>query len=588
MNTAAIHHRPESEYAYLYTNELMHLRLRTARADCKSVSLVHGDPYQLEEKQWHLSPTPMRKTLSTDLHDYWEVDITAPYRRLSYGFIVTGYDETAVFFTEHGVFPVDETYLLMANNYFRMPFFHEIDRFKSPQWVKDTVWYQIFPERFANGDSSNDPEAVLPWGSKEHPGRQDFYGGDLQGVIDHLDYLNELGVNGLYFCPIFKAHSNHKYDTTDYLEVDPAFGDKELFRRLVEECHNRGMKIMLDAVFNHIGDTSPQWRDVVENGENSRFKDWFHIHSFPVHYTKTDDFEVAEDMNFDTFAFTPHMPKLNTANKDVQDYILTIAKYWIQEFDIDAWRLDVANEVDHHLWKKFAETCHELKEDFYILGEVWHSSQSWLQGDEFTAVMNYAFTESITNYFLEKKIPLDKLVSNLNEQLLLYRKQTNQMMLNTIDTHDTPRLLTLAGGNKNLMKQVLTFLYLQQGIPCLYYGDEIGLDGGMDPDCRKCMIWDPENQDSNMFAFVQQLIAFRRENQFILSEGTLEWVNVDTATGTLAFARKIPGETLLGIFNTGDAPIFEDYSGTRTFAHLAYESDKTITIEPNGFAIVKK
>lgn len=588
MNTAAIHHRPESEYAYLYTNELMHLRLRTARADCKSVSLVHGDPYQLEEKQWHLSPTPMRKTLSTDLHDYWEVDITAPYRRLSYGFIVTGYDETAVFFTEHGVFPVDETYLLMANNYFRMPFFHEIDRFKSPQWVKDTVWYQIFPERFANGDSSNDPEAVLPWGSKEHPGRQDFYGGDLQGVIDHLDYLNELGVNGLYFCPIFKAHSNHKYDTTDYLEVDPAFGDKELFRRLVEECHNRGMKIMLDAVFNHIGDTSPQWRDVVENGENSRFKDWFHIHSFPVHYTKTDDFEVAEDMNFDTFAFTPHMPKLNTANKDVQDYILTIAKYWIQEFDIDAWRLDVANEVDHHLWKKFAETCHELKEDFYILGEVWHSSQSWLQGDEFTAVMNYAFTESITNYFLEKKIPLDKLVSNLNEQLLLYRKQTNQMMLNTIDTHDTPRLLTLAGGNKDLMKQVLAFLYLQQGIPCLYYGDEIGMDGGMDPDCRKCMIWDPEKQDSNMFAFVQQLIAFRRENQFILSEGTLEWVNVDTATGTLAFARKIPGETLLGIFNTGDAPIFEDYSGTRTFAHLAYESDKTITIEPNGFAIVKK
>lgn len=587
MNTAAIHHRPESEYAYLYTKDLMHLRLRTARADCRSVSLIHGDPYTLDEERWYKQPTAMRKTLSTDLYDYWEVDITAPYHRLSYGFIVTGYDETQVFFTEHGVFPVEETFFLMANNYFRMPFFHEIDRFKAPQWVKETVWYQIFPERFANGDPENDPEDVLPWNSKEHPDRQDFYGGDLQGVIDHLDYLSELGVNGLYFCPIFKAPSNHKYDTTDYLEIDPTFGDKELFRKLVSECHKRGMKIMLDAVFNHIGDTSPQWLDVVENGEDSRFKDWFHIHSFPVHYTKTADFEVAKDMNFDTFAFTPHMPKLNTANKEVQDYILTIAKYWISEFDIDAWRLDVANEVDHHLWKKFAEACHELKDDFYILGEVWHSSQSWLQGDEFTAVMNYAFTESITNYFLEKKIPLEKFVSNLNEQLTLYRKQTNQMMLNTIDTHDTPRILTLAGGNKDLMKQVLGFLYLQQGIPCLYYGDEIGMDGGMDPDCRKCMIWEPEKQDKKMFRFMQRLIAFRLENQFTLSEGTLEWLKVDPNTGTIIFKRETPDETLIGLFNTGKQRIFEAVSGEYSLLHLADAQEDTLVIEPNGFAIVK-
>lgn len=157
---------------------------------------------------------------------------------------------------------------------------------RHPQWVKETVWYQIFPERFANGDPSNDPADVLPWASKEFPGRQDFYGGDLQGVIDHLDYLSDLGINGIYFCPIFTAPTNHKYDTTDYLEIDPGFGDKELFRKLVEECHRRGIRVMLDAVFNHIGDTSMQWRDVLEKGEQSRFKDWFHIHSFPVHYTK--------------------------------------------------------------------------------------------------------------------------------------------------------------------------------------------------------------------------------------------------------------------------------------------------------------
>lgn len=588
MNTAAIHHHPDSEYAYLYTKDSMHIRLRTARADCRSVSLIHGDPYTLEEDQWHKQTTNMRKTLSTDLYDFWEVDVTAPYRRLSYGFVVTGYDGSAVFFTEHGVFPLEEQFLTMANNYFRMPFFHEIDRFKAPQWVKETVWYQIFPERFANGDTSNDPEDVLVWGSKDSPGRQDFYGGDLQGVLDNLDYLSDLGVNGLYFCPIFKAHSNHKYDTIDYLEIDPAFGDKELFRELVTECHKRGIRIMLDAVFNHIGDTSPQWLDVVENGSASRFKDWFHIHSFPVHYTKTADFEVAKDMNFDTFAFTPHMPKLNTANKEVQEYILTIAKYWISEFDIDAWRLDVANEVDHHLWKKFAEACHELKDDFYILGEVWHSSQSWLQGDEFTAVMNYSFTESITNYFLEHTISLEKFVSNLNEQLTLYRKQTNQMMLNTIDTHDTPRLLTLADGNKDLMKQVLAFLYLQQGVPCLYYGDEIGMDGGMDPDCRKCMVWEPEKQDRNMFAFMKQLIAFRLENQFTLSEGTLAWLKIDPDNGILIFERSTPEECLIGIFNTGDQPIQEDLSGEVSFVHLANIQKNQLTIKPKGFVIVKK
>ncbi|MFV0560717.1 MAG: glycoside hydrolase family 13 protein [Enterococcus sp.] len=587
MNTAAIYHRPESEFAYLYTNEIMHIRLRTARADCQKVALLHGDPYQLD-KQWFNQPTPMKKILTTDLYDYWEIEVRASFSRLSYAFLVEGYDGTAIFFTEHGVFPVEEKYVTMANNYFRMPYFHEIDRFKAPQWIKETVWYQIFPERFANGNTANDPEGTLAWGSKEHPDRQDFYGGDLQGVLDNLDYLSDLGINGLYFCPIFKAHSNHKYDTSDYFEIDPAFGDKELFKKLVTECHHRGIKVMLDAVFNHIGDTSPQWQDVIKNGEQSAFKEWFHIHSFPVTYTATEDFEVAEELNFDTFAFTPHMPKLNTANPEVQEYILSIARYWIEEFDIDAWRLDVANEVDHHLWKKFHETCHAVKKDFYILGEVWHSSQSWLQGDEFSAVMNYAFTDSITHYFLEKKISLEKMVSNLNEQLALYRRQTNQLMLNTIDSHDTPRILTLANDNKDLMKQVLAFLYLQQGIPCLYYGDEVGMNGGMDPDCRKCMEWDPQKQDLDMHQFVKSLIALRHENQKIVSDGSLDWQTVDASSGTLIFSRKLDSEQLIGLFNTGEESISVHYDGEYTLSHLAVSTEGEINIEPNGFMILKK
>ena len=189
---------------------------------------------------------------------------------------------------------------------------------------------------------------------------------------------------------------------------------------------------------------------------------------------------------------------------------------------------------------------------------------------------------------MERTIPLDKLVSNLNEQLTLYRKQTNQMMLNTIDSHDTPRILTLAGGNKDLMRQVLAFLYLQQGIPCLYYGDEVGLDGGIDPDCRKCMIWNPEKQDLQLFEFVKQLIALRRENQFTLCEGSLEWQKVDTSTGTLIFSRDISNEKIIGIFNTGNHSIFEQASDEILMLQLANIKGDSIAIEPNGFVILKK
>lgn len=587
MNTAAIYHRPDSEYAYLYTENLIHLRLRTARADCFSVSLVYGDPYQLNEKDWYKTTTPIKKILTTDLYDYWEIAITVPYRRLSYAFIITGYDNTSVFFTEHGTLPVNDFNLSMENNYFRMPYLHEIDRFKAPEWVKKTVWYQIFPERFSNGDSTNDPKDVLPWNSKNHPGRQDFYGGDLQGILNNLDYLVDLGINGIYLCPIFSAKSNHKYDTTDYFTIDPTFGDKKILKNLIDECHKRGIKIMLDAVFNHLGDCSEQWLDVIQNGEKSQFKDWFHIHSFPVQYEITNDFEHSENKNYDTFAFTPHMPKLNTANTEVQNYILSIAKYWIQEFDIDAWRLDVANEVDHHLWRQFAEVCHGLKKDFYILGEVWHSSQSWLQGDEFTAVMNYPFTDSIKAYFIDKTITLDRFVSNLNSQLMLYRKQTNQVMLNTIDSHDTPRLLTLTKGNKQLMKQIFAFLYLQQGVPCLYYGDEIGIDGGMDPDCRKCMIWDPKKQNLEMLEFTKQLIKLRHENQMIISDGVLNWAEIDSLSGTLVFERSLVEDKLIGIFNTGHDHIFSPLSGELLLSNLSSIKDNNLIIGPEGFAIIR-
>lgn len=474
----------------------------------------------------------------------------------------------------------------MNNNYFRMPYFQEADRFKIPEWAKETVWYQIFPERFANGDPSNDPEGVLPWGSK-NPDRQDFFGGDLQGVIDHLDYLVDLGINGIYFCPIFEAYSNHKYDTIDYLAIDPAFGDNDTFKRLVEECHKRGIKVMLDAVFNHMGDTSHQWLDVIKNGKDSPFADWFHINEFPVNYKEGENFEDAYDITYDVFAFTPHMPKLNTENPDVQDYLLKIARYWIEEFDIDAWRLDVANEVSHHFWKKFRQVCDDAKDDFYILGEIWHSSQRWLQGDEFHAVMNYAFTDAIIEYFVKDEISMTKMVSELNNQLMLYREQTNQVQFNILDSHDTPRLLTLARGDKDLMRQVMAFTYLQQGVPCLYYGDEIGLTGDMDPDCRKCMIWEEEKQDRDLLHFTRSLISIRKDNQKVLSEGSLSWNWVSEEDGLIIFERELGAQRIIGIFNTGDDQITLSRPDSILMEQFVQLEDETMIIDNKGFAIVK-
>ncbi len=356
--------------------------------------------------------------------DHWGITLEAPYHRLKYTFEVIGSDGTSVVVGDRAISGDVDKAIMEDGSYFKVPYCHEIDMVKTPEWVKHTVWYQIFPERFANGDKSNDPQGVKAWNPEDHPGREDFYGGDLQGVLDHLDYLKKLGVNGLYFCPIFKASSNHKYDTIDYLQVDPAFGDKDLFAKVVNEAHARGMKVMLDAVFNHLGDQSMQWQDVVKNGPSSRFASWFHINEYPVEPYR-DPLKGEGSPKFDTFAFEKHMPKLNTANPEVQDFLLEIATYWVKYFDIDAWRLDVANEVDHHFWKKFHKAVTDIKSDFYIVGEVWHSAQPWLNGDEFTGVMNYPYTLQIEDHFFKHKLSAQELTSRLTDQLMKYRDATN-------------------------------------------------------------------------------------------------------------------------------------------------------------------
>jgi cyclomaltodextrinase / maltogenic alpha-amylase / neopullulanase len=580
----AIYHRPKDNYAYACTNGDLHIRLRSKRDDLQSVSLIFGDPYHWEEGKWINEEKKLIKTGSDQLFDYWFTSVTPPFRRLKYGFSLSDGVET-LYYTEKGFMserPSD------TGDCFAFPFINSIDIFNAPSWVKDTVWYQIFPERFGNGNPANDPEGTLEWGSTE-PTPTNFFGGDIEGVINHIDYLKELGITGIYFTPIFKAHSNHKYDTIDYLEIDPQFGDNETFKRLVEVCHENGIKIMLDAVFNHSGFYFPQFQDVLEHGDKSRFKDWFHTREFPL---------ITEPMpNYDTFAFTPFMPKLNTENHEVKEYLLEVGRYWVREFDIDGWRLDVANEVDHAFWREFRQEVKKIKPDLYILGEIWHDSMPWLRGDQFDAVMNYPFTTNILNLFAKKAISNKEFIENMVTVLHMYPKNVNEVAFNLVGSHDTPRILTECDEDIRKVKLIYAIMLTFIGTPCIYYGDEIGITGVQDPGCRKCMEWDESKQNRDIFDHIKKLIQLRYDHPLLANEGEITFIPSDYHETCIAYTKSNGTNSFFVIVNTEDKevnyPLPFNLKGKKirnvwTNEEYAAESNElTVNLSGFGFSILE-
>jgi cyclomaltodextrinase / maltogenic alpha-amylase / neopullulanase len=536
----AIYHRPKDNFAYTYDEKTLHIRLRTKKDDIEQVNLIYGDPYEWENGEWQTQTASMSKSGSDKLFDYWFIAITPPYRRLRYGFELKSKDEQLVY-TEKGFYkeaPKDDTAY-----YFCFPFLNKIDVFQAPEWVKDTVWYQIFPERFANGNEKLNPPKTLPWGSQD-PTPTSFFGGDFEGIIQHVDYLVELGVTGIYFTPIFKAPSNHKYDTIDYFEIDPQFGDKETFKRLVETCHKHGIKVMLDAVFNHSGYYFEPFQDVLKNGEKSKYKDWFHIREFPL--------QSEPRPNYDTFAFVPTMPKLNTENPEVKKYLLDVATYWIREFDIDGWRLDVANEVDHQFWREFRQAVKSIKPDLYILGEIWHDSMPWLRGDQFDAVMNYPFTNGALRFFAKNEVKASEFANIITNVLHSYPNNVNEVAFNLLGSHDTPRILTICNNDKDKVKLLFLFQLSFTGTPCIYYGDEIGMTGGQDPGCRKCMVWEEEKQDRDLFNHVKKLISLRKTYSAFGNRSELKFVEANDETNHLIYTKTYENEMIIFVINNSE------------------------------------
>lgn len=416
---------------------------------------------------------------------------------------------------------------------------------QTPDWVKHAIFYQIFPDRFANGDPRNDPENAQPWGSTPTP--HNFMGGDLQGIIDRLDYLQGLGINALYLNPIFLASSNHKYNASDYFQIDPHFGDLTTFQALLKESHARGIKIVLDGVFNHCGRGFFAFNDLLENGEHSPYRQWFHIKGFPLH-----PYDGKKPANYECWWGIRSLPKFNTDHPPVRRYLLDIARYWLEQ-GIDGWRLDVPNEIDDpDFWREFRAVVKQTNPEAYIVGEIWRDASAWLQGDQFDAVMNYLFRDLCVGFFAQSQLTATQFLRRLDRLMKKYLEPITQAQLNLLGSHDTERFLTLCGGDRQRAQLAYLTLMTIPGAPCIYYGDEIGMEGGKDPDCRRCFPWNKKQWNRPLQEFIRSLIALRNQHA-ALRDGAFIPLYSNNEAGIAAYARQNESERFLIIFNNSDA-----------------------------------
>lgn len=427
-----------------------------------------------------------------------------------------------------------------------------------PAWVADAVFYQIFPDRFARSGRVLQPSGLEPWDA--HPTVHGYKGGDLYGVIDHLDHIASLGVNALYFNPIFSSASNHRYHTHDYFQVDPMLGGDVAFRALLDAAHERGMRVIIDGVFNHASRGFLPFNDLLENGEASPYRDWFHVEGFPLGaYGEGDGVR-----RYRSWWNLPALPKLNTDTPEVREYLYRIAEHWLR-FGADGWRLDVPNEIeDDEFWREFRRRCQRINPEAYIVGEIWTEAERWLQGDQFDGVMNYQLGRAIlgfashdlnqgelarSGYHGIPALDAEGFAEALERETSRYAWPIVRSQLNLLDSHDSPRLACIVKSDRSAVELALLWQFTLAGAPCIYYGSEVGLAGGMDPACREGMPWGhPELWDRQRLATYQKLIKLRHEHPALRGE-RLEVVFAEGPV--VAVRRRTEGDDLLVVANQG-------------------------------------
>ncbi len=411
-----------------------------------------------------------------------------------------------------------------------------------PEWVKDAVFYAVFPDRFRNGAPGNDPPGTRPWG--ELPDRDSTFGGDLWGIIQALDYLQDLGVTALYLTPIFTAPSNHKYDVVDYFNVDPHFGGNEALSALVEELHRRGMRIILDGVFNHCGEGHPFFRDVLARGKASVYWDWFTIHGDRV---------IQEPYpNYTCWAAVKSLPEWNHAVPAVREYLLSVATHWIREYRIDGWRLDAVEHMHPDFVRELRAAIKRENPEAYVLGEVMGLATAWFKYGALDGVMNYWLWEGLLHFLAWRDWDAPRFLAYLRGLLGSYPRENLFSCYNLTGSHDKPRLMTLCGGDSASVSLIVALIFALPGAPAIYYGDEVGLEGGEDPDCRRCFPWDPSRWDTELRGLFRTLIGLRREEP-ALRHGDLRF---GEARGrAFSLVREYLGARILFFLNAGEKEV---------------------------------
>lgn len=534
MNPATIFHRPMSEYAFALDDTHYIFRLRTGKGEAESVRFYYADRAVMTPKL-QFAPLPMEKLRTDRYFDWYEIRLETRFERIAYYFELQNGVETLFYYGDCYEMAGTPT----RADYFQLPFNHRADRFAAPAWTRDAVVYNIFPDSFAAG------KRLAPNGAP--PCR----GGTVRGVTENLDYIASLGFNCIYLNPIFAARSYHRYDTLDYYRIDPHMGAEDDLRDLVRRAHALGIRVILDGVFNHVSSDHPFFRDVLEKGRASRYYSCFYA------LPETPRLPAAGELpGYTCFSYVADMPKTNTADPFLRQYFCDVGAYWVRKFDVDGWRLDVANELDDGFLRAFRASVKAAKSDALIVGEVWENAAHYLGGDMLDSAMNYDFRRYCRRFFAEQTVDAETFDTNVSTLLLRYNENALFAQLNLLDSHDVSRFLSLCGGKTERMELAVLLQMTFPGMPCVFYGDEKGLCGESEPEYRRPMAWDASSPLEEVY---RRMIALRKTHP-ALRDGSF---HTELACGGVyRYSRVWNGTKITVAMNLGAEPVKTQKRGT--------------------------
>ena len=530
MEIASFRHQSDSRYCFSLSDHQVLLRLACSRSvQLDEVMVVYGDPMTFGRKH-HYQQCILKHT--DQGFNYFETILDVDPPRLMYVFRVRG-ENRECYFCESGL---HDTYQFDLGFISAFQFVGENrnDYALEPSSWQGRVIYQIFPERFAQGGGDKS-YVTAPWNTKTLAKlRGAFLGGDLVGITQKLDYLEDLGVEAIYLTPVHPSPSNHKYDVLDYYDIDPQFGGKEAFAEFTRKAHEKGMNIMMDMVFNHSSDKHPFFLDVCKKGKASKYHSWYFING---------EKPCKTPLNYRCFGYVTTMPKLNTNNEEVQQYLIDVVSYYAREYHIDGFRLDVSEGVSHDLWIKMKIALKKINPEIILIGENWLNAESYLGPNQFEGVMNYQFLGVVCGYILRIK-NAQGTAEALDGLLMRYKDGHSKMMMNNLSSHDVQRFYTLTRKDKDLSLMGYAIMMFNWGLPHIYYGEEIFMEGGGDPDNRRGMEWDSKNFSCYQHELFKSLIRLRKRD--ILKKGD---IRISYDRGLLFITRYYQGQTLVLVCN---------------------------------------